>query len=216
MSLAPQLLATYEKFNATAPDAAKAPINAAREDFARTYDTSKAIQPGQKLPEFRMQNAVGKEVSSSELLSRGPVLLTFYRGEWCPYCNLAVAALQKHVEDFKARGVTLVAISPELPNHSLTMTEKNNLKFDVLTDEGNKFAAKLGILFQQPDSLRAVFEIFGRDMKEWNGDDSLIVPVPATILVDQEGVVRNTFIDPDYTKRCEPTTALKWIDEMKA
>jgi peroxiredoxin len=123
--------------------------------------------------------------------------------------------MQKHIDEFKAKGVSLVAISPELPNQSLTTTEKNNLKVPVLSDIGNKYARQLGIVFSQPDTLRPVFEKFGHNLPKRNGDDSMEVPVPATILVDKKGIVRNTFIDPDYTKRVEPSTVLEWIDGLK-
>ncbi len=93
-----------------------------------------------------------------ELLAKGPLLISFYRGGWCPYCNLALKALQDSLSAIKARGVTLVAISPELPNQSLTMQEKNELQFPVLSDVGNNLARKLGIVFQQPDTLRPILE----------------------------------------------------------
>ncbi|KAI4156007.1 MAG: hypothetical protein LQ340_000596 [Diploschistes diacapsis] len=216
MSLAAQLANTFEAFQKNAPDAAKNPIIAAKDKHVRTFDTSKAIQPGEKLPEFALPDATGKEVSSKKLLSQGPLLITFYRGEWCPFCNLAISAFQKHLPEIKAKGVNLVAISPELPNQSLTTMEKYNLEFSVLSDESNKLAKQLGLLFAMPDTLKPVFEMFGTDLKKRNGDDSFEVPVPATMLVDQHGIVRNTWVDPDYTKRCDPKTTLEWIGAMKA
>lgn len=118
--------------------------------------------------------------------------------------------------DFEARGVSLVAISRELPDQALTTTEKNELKFHVLSDVDNKFADKLGLVWQQPEAMRTVFDKFGHDFKRRNGSDDLAVPVPATLLVDQKGTVHNVFLDPDYTKRLEPEEALKWVDSMKA
>ncbi|KAL9121401.1 MAG: hypothetical protein Q9187_002040 [Circinaria calcarea] len=161
------------------------------------------------LREFRLTNAVGQEVESADLLAQGPLLVTFYRGEWCPYCNLALAAMQKHVDEFTAKGVTLVAISPELPDQALTTTQKHDLKFPVLSNVGNRFAKQLGIVFPQPEAMRPVFEIFGHDLKACNGDDSLEVPVPATFLMDQKGVVRNAYIEADYSQRLEPSTAME-------
>ena len=92
--------------------------------------------------------------------------------------------------------------------------EKNELKFPVLSDVGNKLAKQLGILFPQPEAMRPLFKSFGTDFKTRNGDESLEVPVPATLLVDQKGTVRNSFIDADYKKRLEPTTAIEWIDAL--
>jgi peroxiredoxin len=214
MSLANQLSSVFDNFQQNAPALVKGPIITAKANFQASYQPALAIQVGDTLPEFRLSDAVSNEVTSDSLLSQGPLLITFYRGGWCPFCNLALAAMQKHLDEFKAKGVTLAAISPELPNESLSTTEKHALKFPVLSDVGNKFAKQLGILFPQPDILRPVFDKFGHDLKTRNGDDSFEVPVPATLLVDQKGVVRNTFIDPDYTKRLEPSVALEWIDAL--
>ena len=111
--------------------------------------------------------------------------------------------------------MTLVAISPQLPNYSLAMQEKNALQFPVLSDVGNNLARKLGILFQQPDTLRPILKAFGVDLQARNGDDSFVVPFPASYLIDTKGMIRYAFLDPDYTRRLEPSTALGWIDEMQ-
>lgn len=213
-TLAAQLSNVLENFKKNAPAPVQKTIYTAKTEFEAFYDRSAAIQVGDDLPDFRLVNALGKEVTSTELLAQGPVLITFYRGEWCPFCNLALRAMQKHLEEFKAKGVTFVAITPELPDTTLSTTEKNDLQFTVLSDVGNKYARELGILFQQPDTMRPIFDQFGHDLKRRNGDDSFAVPIPATILVDQKGIVRNTFIEPDYTKRLEPSEALRWIDAL--
>ena len=122
--------------------------------------------------------------------------------------------MQAHLEQYHAKGVELVAITPELPNTTLSTTEKEELKFQVLSDEGNAFARKLGIVWKQPDELRPVFEKFGNDLKGRNGDDSFEVPVPATLLVGKDGAVRNVWVDPDYTKRIDPGETLRWIDAL--
>ena len=217
MSLNAQTSAVYNQFHYNSPQYAEASarVRKVNSDFQASFDPSATIQVGDALPEFRLKNATGKEVSSTELLDHGPLLITFYRGEWCPFCNLALAAMQKHLEDFKAKGVTLVAITPEIPDASLNTTEKHQLKFPVLSDVGNHYAKKLGITFQQPDSMRPVFKAMGHDLVAYNGDDSLVVPIPASLLVDQKGVVRNTFIDPEYSRRLEPSTALEWIDALQ-
>ncbi|KAH6669010.1 thioredoxin-like protein [Halenospora varia] len=213
MALAPELTAVFDKFHQIAPETVTGPIDKSITDFKATFDPSKAIQVGDKLPAFSLSNALGETVTSSSLLSKGPLLITFYRGEWCPYCNIALHAMQKHLDDFTAKGVTLVAVSPQVPDQSLSTVE-NELKFPVLSDFGNKFAKELGILFKMPDELNPILKQFGTDIAKHNGDNSLVVPVPATLLVDREGVVRNTYINPDYTKRVEPSLALEWIDAL--
>jgi peroxiredoxin len=119
-----------------------------------------------------------------------------------------------NLDKIQAKGVTLVAISPELPNSSLSTKAKNEVKFPVLSDLGNKFARELGIIFLMPDSLRPTFKAFGHDLVARNGDDSFEVPVPAALLVDGKGNVRNTYINPHCWERIEPSTALEWIDEL--
>lgn len=214
MSLATQLSNILENFKKHAPGDTKQAILSSNANFQASFNPKSAIQVGDALPEFRLPNAVGEEVTSASLLAMGPLLITFYRGEWCPFCNLALATMQQHLDKFEAKGVILVAISPELPNQSLTTIEKHALKFPVLSDVGNKFARKLGIVWTQPDSLRPIFEKFGHNLEARNGDDSFEVPIPATLLVDQKGVVRNTYINPDYTKRLEPEVALDWINAL--
>jgi len=213
MSLATELNAQFAEFQ-TYPVALTEPVKKSMDTFIASYNLDGAIKVGDKLPEFRLEGAKGDTVSSKELLAQGPILVTFYRGNWCPYCNLTLRAYQKHLEAFKAKGVTFVAISPELPDQTLTMTEKNDLKFTVLTDLGNEFATELGILCPQPDYMRPVFAAVDVDMNARNGNDSYIVPLPAFLLVDKSGVVRNRFIDPNFTHRLEPTTALEWIDAL--
>ncbi|KAI1348376.1 AhpC-TSA-domain-containing protein [Xylaria sp. FL0043] len=199
---------------ASFPEAARKQLEDGHAKFMSTWDPSKTIQVGDKLPEFRMTDATGKEVTSESLLAKGPLLLTFYRGEWCPFCNVAIAFLQKHLPEFQARGVTLVAISPELPNNNMTTTEKHALQFPVLTDLHNAFAKKLGIVYDQ-SSAKDLHKSFGIDLNERNGDGTWEVPIPATLLVDKDGVVRNTAIEPDYKLRLDPKKALEWIDAMQ-
>jgi peroxiredoxin len=214
MSLAPQLSAVYDNFQKNAPIQITQNINTVNADFEAGFKNQTTIKVGDKLPSFVLSNALGKEVTREELLQNGPLLITFYRGEWCPFCNLALRALQLHLDKFQAKGVTLVAISPELPNNSLSTTEKNELKFLVLSDVGNEFARELGIIFPMPDSLRPTFKAFGHDLVVRNGDDSFEVPVPASLLVDKNGIVRKTYINPKYWERLEPSAALEWIEAL--
>ncbi|KAL2812305.1 thioredoxin-like protein [Aspergillus granulosus] len=215
MSLFDQISAVVAKMSDVIPEAPRKTILDTKVAFEESFDHSAAIQPGQALPGFTLPNAVCEVVSSADLLAAGPLLITFYRGSWCPFCNLAVASLQKHLDQFKARGVSLVAITPELPDFSLSMTEKHNLQFHVLTDADNKYAEALGLLWRMPDALRLVFESAGKDLKVHHGNDEFSVPVPATILVDKAGVVRQAFVEPDYMKRAEPQAILGWIDALE-
>lgn len=215
MSLATDLQDLKTKAFASAPAAIGQLVIKSTSDFVAGFKTPAATRPGAQFPAFELSDATGTIVSSAALFAKGPVLLTFYRGGWCPYCNLDLRALQSHLEEFKAIGVELVAISPELPDQALTTTEKNELKFTVLSDVGNKLARQLGIVFQQPDSMRPLFAGRGIDLNLRNGDDSFQIPIPASFLLDSGGKIRQSFVDPDYTHRLEPATALEWANALK-
>jgi len=215
MALATELNATLNNFMEVAPKEISSVIGKSTADFVASFDPKKAIQVGDKLPAFKLIDATGKEVDSADLIPNGPLLINFYRGNWCPFCNIALKGFQDKLEEIKAKGATFVAISPELPDTSLSTTEKHALKFPVLSDAGNVFAKKLGILYQQTPDMVSTLGKIDIDLKARNGDDSGVVPVPAVLLVDKTGTVRNTFIDADYVHRLEPTTALKWLDELK-
>lgn len=215
MALSEELSTFYKNFhNGGVPKEVSQTILAASADFKSTFDHSKAIQIGSQLPNFSLPNATGSIVTSTGLLSSGPILISFYRGDWCPYCNTELRALQKLLPQFTAKGVTLVAITPQLPDTTLTSVEKLQLDFQVLSDVGNVFARELGLVWKQPEAMVPLFKGIGVDWKKSNGDESYEVPVPGTLLVDENGVVRNTFIDPDYVKRLEPATALEWVDAL--
>lgn len=214
-SLANELGTFYNQFHSDLPPEASSIIKSATSDAKQTFDPSTAIQIGARFPDFVLPDATGQEVSSADLLRHGPMLVSFYRGEWCPFCNIELRALQKYLPQFKAKGVTLVTISPELPDQTLSVTEKHSLEFPVLSDVGNKLARQLGIVVRQADGMRTIFEMSSIDWQARYGDDSLEVPVPATMLVDEEGVVRNTFLDANFHRRLEPETALQWIDDLQ-
>lgn len=188
-------------------------INSDIDQSLPSFDYSKVVKAGDKLPPFRMSDATGSVVASNDLLRNGTVLMTFYRGEWCPFCNVAVQYMQRHLEEFKARGVSLVAVTPESPDYSLSMTEKHDLKFPVLTDTHNQLAKQLGILYNQ-SWARDFHAKLGIDLNARNGEDTWEVPAPATILVDRSGTVRNVYVDADFRERLDPKVALEWIDKM--
>lgn len=174
----------------------------------------RSLQPGQCIVDFVLPDALGRPVASMALRAGGPLLITFYRGEWCPYCNLALRALQRELPAFTARGVTLVAISPELPDHALTLQQKHGLAFPVLSDHGNAVARSFGLVFALPPALRPVYARLGLDLPGRNGDPGHELPMPGSFLVDREGLVRAAAVQADYRHRLEPADALDWIDRL--
>ena len=214
MSLSTELSQAYDGFHSSVPPDISQTVRTAASDHKASYDPKKAIQVGDQLPKFELPDINGKTVTSDSLLAQGPLLISFFRGEWCPFCSLELKAVQKHLADFQAKGTTLVAISPELSGQSQTTTEKHDLKFPVLSDVGAKYARQLNLVFEQPESLRSVYKFAGIDWEGRYGSDSLVVPVPATLLVDRNGKVRNIFVDANFAERLEPETALGWIDRL--
>lgn len=211
MTLATELQAVTEGVRQQAPENIFATMEAATAKLAATGIVDQALQPGQQMPDFELPDATGSLIRSSDLRAQGPVLISFYRGNWCPYCNLELQALQSHLDQITALGATLVAISPEVPDQSLTAQEKFDLKFPVLSDVGNQVAQQFGLVFALDESLRPIYDGFGIDIPAHNGDNSFELPVPATYLVGADGTVLNRFIDVDYRERLAPETALAWL-----
>ena len=131
--------------------------------------------------------------------------MSFYRGGWCPFCNLELWALQKILPEIERLGASLVAVSPELPDASLNTLEKHRLQFQVLSDRGNQVARQFGLVFTLPQELRPVYEQFGIDIPPHNGDQSFELPLPATYVIASDGTIRYAFVNSDYTQRAEPS-----------
>ncbi len=167
-----------------------------------------ALKAGDQAPDFTLTDANGQPVTLADLLRDGPVVLTWYRGGWCPYCNLQLRAYQDILPDITALGARLVALSPELPDNSLSTVEKNKLAFTVLSDTGNAVAQRYGIAYTLPDSLIEAFK--GRlDLPTLNGNDSWELPLAVTYIITTEGTIHTAFIDADYRKRAEPAAILE-------
>lgn len=173
------------------------------EDLKTKNIGQNSIQIGDKIPEFSIPNAVGKKVDSQEILKNGKIILAFYRGSWCPYCNLELKFLQDNLSRIKEKNAVLVAISPQSPDHSLTMAEKNNLKFEVLTDHNNDFAKKLGIVFQLQDFVLPYYQDLGIDLSLFNNNNENTLPVPAVFVVDKNGKILYKFLDVNYMSRVD-------------
>jgi peroxiredoxin len=175
-----------------------------------------ALKVGQSAPDFTLPDAFGKQVSLKTLLAKGPVVISFYRGEWCPFCNIELHGLQQVLPKMQQLGAALIAISPEKPDHGIVAIEKNKLTFPVLSDFGNKVARQFGIVFQVGAELREFSKnVFKNDLALRNGESSYELPVPATYVIDSTGVIRFAHVDVDYMMgRAEPeavVAALKGI-----
>jgi len=204
VTLAEQTDAALNDFVSALPDDTKQLVGGAFERLMASDVAARALGVGDQVVDFSLPNARGGETRLSDMLASGPVVLSFYRGGWCPFCSLEFAALQGKLEQIEALGASLLGVSPELPDASLSTIERHQLRFEVLSDRGNGVAAEYGLVMEVDPELRPMYLDFGFDLPALNGDDSWGLPVPATYVIDRDGVVRAAFVDKDYTHRMEP------------
>ena len=171
-----------------------------------------ALKAGDRAPEIVLGNASGKTVDVGVLLKRGPVVVTFYRGGWCPYCNLELKAFERVLPEIKAAGASLVAISPEKPDDTLTTAEKNALTFEVLSDVGQKVGRAFGLVYVFTEELKRAYEGFGLDIPAKNGADEWALPIAATYLIGQDGKILYACTDADYRDRADPQDVLRLLN----
>ena len=214
MNLATELKAVTESVRQQAPAEVMAAMETATAKLAASGLGNKALKRGSHMPDFELPDATGKIVRSIDLRAKGALLISFYRGHWCPYCSLELKALQERLADITAKGATLVAISPQTPDQSLTTQQKYELKFPVLSDSGNKIARKFGLVYTLDEGLRPIYQAFGIDLNAHNGDSSFELPVPATYLVDKNGTVLDSYVNVDYRERLSLETTLSWLDHI--
>jgi peroxiredoxin len=172
-----------------------------------------ALRAGDRFPAIVLRNQLGEDLDLGELADTQPLVVTFYRGGWCPYCNLELRAYQKALPEIEAFGARLIAITPETPDNSLSTAEKNDLSFSVLSDARGQLSEALGIRFELSPAIQALYQQFGHDLPARNGDDRWSLPMPATFVVEKGGVIAFAFVDPDYRKRLEPDAA---VDVLRA
>ncbi len=215
MNLTENLQQLQTEIEAKLPEDAKAKMQKSVVDLADSGMVNNSLKVGEKVPEFSLQNAVGKTVDLKSLLGKNPLVISFYRGGWCPYCNMELRGLQKYLPQITELGAKLIAISPETPDNSLSTTEKNELTFEVLSDVGNQIAKQFGLVFQLPEELRPIYQSFGIDLPAYNGDESFELPIPGTYVIDTDGTVTHAFVDPDYTKRLDPEEIINVLKKVK-
>lgn len=170
---------------------------------------------GAKAPNFTLNNPYGKPVKLSSLLRKGPVILVFYRGAWCPYCNLELKALQESLPNFKKYGASLVAITPQTPDKSLAQINKDGYPFEILSDLDYQVLKAYNLYWEVSPELDAAYKHgFGLDIAAYNGNGRRGLPVPGTFVIDKSGIVRAAFADTDYKKRMEPAAILTALQQL--
>ena len=214
MTLAQENQAFIDKGNAN-PDPERAAIYAkAQQTIEATDILEKALGVGDSAPMFTLPDAFGNEVSLADVLENGPAIVSFYRGAWCPFCNLELNALQREIGAITDAGVTLVAISPNAPDASLGLIDKHELTFPVLSDAENRVAKQFNIVYEMDSGLVDYYRDHDRNIAEMNGSQVWELPVPATYVIDTSGTIRYAFVDLNHRVRAEPADVVAVAVEL--
>jgi peroxiredoxin len=174
----------------------------------------RALKAGDAAPDFLLDDSNGNAVWSRGLLAQGPLVVSFYRGVWCPYCNIELQALQGALAEIEARGARLVAISPQTAPNSRRSRRDNKLDFPILTDPKSEVAHAFGIRFALPDYLIELYKGFGNDLPLVNGDPNWVLPMPARYVIGTDGIIAYAEVNPDYTRRPDPSELLPVLDAL--
>jgi peroxiredoxin len=170
---------------------------------------------GDKAPEFTLKDSDGNPISSASLLAKGPVVVSFYRGVWCPYCNMDLQALQAALPEIEARGASLIAISPQTAPNSRKSQRDNMLTFPILSDDRSQVAAAYGLRFSLPDYLVELYKGFKNDLPTFNDDPAWVLPMPARYVIGSDGIIAYAEVNPDYTQRPDPSELLPVLDRLR-
>lgn len=191
----------------------KAVMKKSGEKLARQMP-SPGLKVGDKAPDFVLKNAFGKKVKLSEVLKGGPVILSFYRGAWCPFCNLQLNVLHKSMPYFKKYGAQLILVTPQMPDKSKGQIEKAEYSFEVLSDLDSNVMKQYKLFYRPDDELVRVYKKNGLDIESFNGKGRNVLPVPGTYVIDKKSIIRAAYADTDYKKRMEPQAIIDALKQL--
>ncbi len=213
MTLKSKLDAFKEQFKQQAPEQAQETMSRVTNELYQSGILDNTIKIWDHLPSFTLPNQDGNQVSLEELLAKGPLVINVFRGVWCPFCSIELQALNNILPALHERRTNLVGLAPQLQPSARENKEKLALDFDILVDRGNEYAESLGLCYNLPEELIAIYKEFGIDLPSHNGDDSWRLPMPARLLIDQDFRLLYADINPDYTNRPEPEVLLEILDQ---
>jgi peroxiredoxin len=191
-------------------------MHRATAELIESTAAQRARKAGDVAPSFSLKDPEGNVVNSAELLKRGPLVLSFYRGVWCPYCNMELQALEAAKAEFDKYGATLVAISPQTAPNSRKSVRQNKLSFPILSDVKGKVGAAFGLRFNLPDYLVELYKQLKNDLPTFNDDPSWTLPMPARYVIGRDGVILYSEVNPDYTRRPEPEDMIPVLQRAAA
>jgi peroxiredoxin len=170
---------------------------------------------GDHAPAFNLENSRGERVSMQDFLQQGVLVVNFYRGAWCPYCNLELKAWDRVLPALNKLGANLVSITPNTKEKSSALLQENPFGFDILWDCDNQIAKNYGLVFTLSETLRSIYDGFGIHLPEFDGNDRYELPMPATYVIDSDSSILHAFVDADYTKRIDPQDILNLLQQRR-
>lgn len=210
MELQKKLNLLKKRIEGNLPEETVSMMHKATKELENTGIGNNILKVGDKAPNFLLKNQNGEAINSEDFLGKKAVVLTFYRGIWCPYCNTDLVSLNSYFEEFTALDGVLLSVSPQLPKFNQQTVERQKLKYDLLSDGNNDVASGFGLRWVLKEPLVSIYKNqFNIDLKEYNGDDTWSLPVPARFLIDKEGIIRYVEYAVDYTKRPEPDALIE-------
>src|SRR5271169_2469420 len=216
MSLQDKLDAFKAEFEGKkAPPEVVAVFHKSTAELIASGQAARALKVGDRAPVFRLPDSEGATVASAELLTNGPLVVTFYRGAWCPYCNMDLQAIEAAALQIRSLGASLVAISPQTQASSTKSQRDNALSFPILSDHGGEIAAAFGLRWRVQDELKAVMTAFKVDLATFNGEPSWTLPMPARYVIAQDGVIAYSEVNPDYTRRPDPSELVPTLQRLR-
>jgi peroxiredoxin len=216
MSLQDKLDAFKAEFEGKkAPPEVVAVFHKSTAELIASGQAARALKVGDRAPVFRLPDSEGTTVASTELLTNGPLVVTFYRGAWCPYCNMDLQAIEAAALQIRSLGASLVAISPQTQANSTKSQRDNALSFPILSDHGGEIAAAFGLRWRVQDELKAVMTAFKVDLATFNGEPSWTLPMPARYVIAQDGLIAYSEVNPDYTRRPDPSELLPTLQRLR-
>lgn len=215
MSLQDQLDAFKEQFKQQAPAGAIEAFARSAQELADSGQVERSVQVGGKAPSFQLPDPNGDDINLEHLLKKGPVVITFYRGVWCPYCNIELKALEAVADDIRAKGATLIAVSMQGAADSRKSQRDNQLSFPILTDKAGALAEKFGIRWALQDYVIEYHKMFNVILPTIHGDGEWHLPMPARYVIDTDGTIAYAEVNPDYTRRPEPSDLMPVLNKLK-
>lgn len=189
-------------------------MHRATDELFATGQHTRAKKKGDQAPFFTLVDPDNNPVLLKDMLAKGPLIVTFYRGVWCPYCNMELQALQEALPEIQKRGANIVAISPQTSANSRKSVKQNKLDFLILSDQDGKVAEAFGLRFALPDYLVDLYKSLGNNLALANKDTSWTLPIPARYVIAQDGTIVYSEINPDYTNRPDPSELLPTLDKL--